>query len=115
SLTAVRLLSVALSMTRSRTRATTWLFVGWFGPRGLASIIYLMLLHEQGFVRLHGALFGVVITTVAVSILAHGITAAPLARGYGARMQRGGHAHAPVEHAPAHDFPVRLPWQSREK
>src|SRR5690606_6900068 len=39
SLTAVRLLSVALSMTRSRTRATTWLFVGWFGPRGLASII----------------------------------------------------------------------------
>lgn len=113
SLTVVRLLAVALSMLGSRTRATTWWFVGWFGPRGLASIIYLLLLHEHGLTRLHGVLFDVVIATVALSMVAHGLTAAPFARAYGQRMQRRGHAQAPTEHAPAHNFPLRVPWKGR--
>ena len=43
SLTVVRMVPVALSLIRARLDRDTVLFVGWFGPRGLASIVFLML------------------------------------------------------------------------
>lgn len=83
ALTLGRMVPVAISLTGTRAAWPTLTFVGWFGPRGLASILFgLQLLEED----LPGAedLFAVVAWTVALSIVAHGATAAWGARRYGA-------------------------------
>ena len=82
TLTVGRMLPVAVAMVGTRAAAPTVAFVGWFGPRGLASILFgLQLLEED----LPGAddLFGVVAWTVLLSVVLHGATAAWGARRYG--------------------------------
>ena len=60
------------------------LFVGWFGPRGLASVVFALIAVETLEVddTLRAAL-SIVTLTVALSVLAHGISADPLAQRYG--------------------------------
>ena len=83
SLTAVRMIPVAIAMLGTGARRQTVGFLGWFGPRGLASIVFAVLLIES-----HGTLPGesvildAVFTTIALSVLLHGLTAAPLAKRY---------------------------------
>lgn len=83
SLTVIRMVPVALSLIGSGLDARTVLFVGWFGPRGLASIIFGLLAVEE----LKGpdvrAVVPVVACTVLLSVIAHGLTSAPLASRYG--------------------------------
>ncbi len=78
SLTLVRLLPVALSLVGTRLHPSTVCFIGWFGPRGLASIVLGLLYLEQA-ISLPGEslMVGVVAATVLLSIVAHGMTAAP--------------------------------------
>jgi NhaP-type Na+/H+ or K+/H+ antiporter len=63
--------------------------VGWFGPRGLASIVFLII----GFESLDaagvdpGPFAAAVAWTVLFSVILHGLTAGPLAARYGRRMQ----------------------------
>lgn len=61
------------------------LFIGWFGPRGLASIVFgLLLLEETESVQGVGEqLFAVIALTVTASVVLHGATAAPGAAAYG--------------------------------
>jgi len=75
SLTVVRMLPVAVALTGSRFRPPTVLYVGWFGPRGLASIVFALLVLEDGP---PGAdlLVDVVALTVGLSVVLHGATAA---------------------------------------
>jgi NhaP-type Na+/H+ or K+/H+ antiporter len=86
SLTVVRMLPVAISMLGSRMDRATVLFVGWFGPRGLASIVFALIALED----LHdvpGPIYEVVGTiglTVLLSVVAHGLSARPLAGRYAA-------------------------------
>jgi sodium/hydrogen antiporter len=82
SLTLVRMLPVAAALAGSRFRLPTVLYVGWFGPRGLASIVFALLLLHDGP---SGAdlLVDVVSLTVGLSVLLHGATAAWAARAYG--------------------------------
>jgi NhaP-type Na+/H+ or K+/H+ antiporter len=61
----------------------TFLFVGWFGPRGRASILFVLLILEDSDVPHHGEILSVTVITVALSALLHGISAAPFARIYG--------------------------------
>lgn len=78
SLTAVRMVPVALALTGARlNRATVW-FMGWFGPRGLASIV-LGLVYLEGETHLTGesTIVTAVKVTVVLSILAHGLSALP--------------------------------------
>jgi NhaP-type Na+/H+ or K+/H+ antiporter len=78
SLTLVRMLPVAVSLIRSRLSKATVIFMGWFGPRGLASIVLgLVFLEEE--VRLPGeeTIRLAVIMTVMLSIFAHGLSALP--------------------------------------
>ncbi len=81
SLTVVRLAPVALAMLRSRARRPTVAFLGWFGPRGLASIVFALIALDD-HVPAGQLLFTVVTCTVALSVVAHGLTSAPLVRLY---------------------------------
>ena len=88
SLTVVRMVPVALSMIGLRMRRTTVAFVGWFGPRGLASIVFVLLLVEEGSLAESALLQTVVSITVAASVFAHGLTAYPLAGAYASWLSR---------------------------
>ena len=82
SLTVVRMLPVALVSLGAGLDRTTILFIGWFGPRGLASLVFALLALETLGTQADEAVT-VLATTVLLSVVAHGISAAPLARRYG--------------------------------
>ncbi|GAA2165920.1 sodium/proton antiporter (CPA1 family) [Humibacillus xanthopallidus] len=82
SLTVVRMLPVALSLIGSGLDRRTVLFVGWFGPRGLASLVFALLALEA-LGPVSDEAVAVVTVTVLVSVVAHGLSAAPLAGRYG--------------------------------
>lgn len=111
SLSVIRMVPVALSLVGGRLYPSTVVFLGWFGPRGLASILYLLLIIEAGDAQVTGDLFATVATTVVLSVLLHGLTASPAAKAYGARMQRLEQARgAGPEHRPAFPFATRFRW-----
>jgi NhaP-type Na+/H+ or K+/H+ antiporter len=94
SLTVYRMLPVWLSYTASGRAWQTRLFVGWFGPRGLASIVFGILLLEDAaeFGRDFSDLFGVITLTVTASVVLHGLSAAWGARSYGRWAEHAGMA-----------------------
>ncbi len=96
SLTVLRMVPVALSLIGAQVRPVTVLFIGWFGPRGLASIIYLLLVLEEYEVGDMTDVKATVILTVGLSILLHGVTASPLARAYAASTPDDHHETRPV-------------------
>jgi NhaP-type Na+/H+ or K+/H+ antiporter len=94
SLTVVRLIPVGLSMIGSRLRWSSILFMGWFGPRGLASVVFTLIAfetldHEE---LATATLVEVAAWTVFLSVMAHGLSARRLSRIYGSRV-----ADEPVE------------------
>jgi NhaP-type Na+/H+ or K+/H+ antiporter len=97
SLTVIRMLPVAISLLGARLDWPTVSFIGWFGPRGLASIVFALLALED----LHGVpgpIDQVVATiglTVLLSVVFHGLTAQPLAKRYAATQQAD---QEPAEH-----------------
>lgn len=82
SLTLVRMLPVALATWGAHMNRPTVLFVGWFGPRGLASLVFALLALEELGPAADEAV-AVITLTVLLSVVAHGLTAAPLATRYG--------------------------------
>ena len=84
SLTIVRMLPVAIAMHGTGARRPTVGFLGWFGPRGLASIVFAVILTETGGLPHESMIVTTVVITIALSVLAHGLTAAPLADRYAA-------------------------------
>jgi NhaP-type Na+/H+ or K+/H+ antiporter len=82
SLTVVRMLPVAIAMLGRGARRQTVGFLGWFGPRGLASIVFAVIMVEEGGLPHEGVLFTTIALTIGLSVLAHGVTAAPLAGRY---------------------------------
>ncbi len=82
SLTVVRMAPVAVALAGARLGWATVTLVGWFGPRGLASVVFALLaLEELGGTAARGAV-AVITFTVLLSVLAHGATADPLATAY---------------------------------
>jgi NhaP-type Na+/H+ or K+/H+ antiporter len=75
SLTVARILPVALSMLRSGFAWPSVAYIGWFGPRGLASIVFAGLVVEAG-VPGADSITDVILLTVTMSIFLHGATAA---------------------------------------
>ncbi len=86
SLTVARMVPVFIALFRSGCDNTAKAFIGWFGPRGLASIVFAILLLEQLEERSERAdqLVGVISLTVTFSVVLHGATAAVGARRYAA-------------------------------
>jgi len=84
SLTVIRMLPVFLSLAGSGIDTEGKLFIGWFGPRGLASIVFAVIVVNSGLPD-SGPLAMTVTCTIILSIIGHGITANPWAKAYGAR------------------------------
>jgi NhaP-type Na+/H+ or K+/H+ antiporter len=84
SLTLIRMLPVFLSLTGSGIDIEGKLFIGWFGPRGLASIVFAVIVVSSELPNT-GPLAMTVVCTILLSITFHGITANPWARAYGQR------------------------------
>ncbi len=90
SLTVVRMLPVFLCLLGRGFRPDTLLFMGWFGPRGLASIVFVVMVIGE---KLPGneTIVAAVVWTIVLSIVLHGLSANPLAAKYGRRVEaRGG-------------------------
>jgi len=99
ALTAIRMVPAYLSLAGSGLQPGTKLFVGWFGPRGLASVLFGLLVLVEYELPHQQEIFAVVSITVLMSIILHGVTALPLAQSYGKRMT-GTHEMAEVDEHP---------------
>ena len=103
SLTVVRMVPVAIALAGAKQDRRTAAFIGWFGPRGLASVVFALLAVEDlggtdPDVRLA---VRVIALTITFSIVAHGITARPLATRYVAGLARAeGSAEVSVRRRP---------------
>jgi NhaP-type Na+/H+ or K+/H+ antiporter len=89
SLTILRMLPVMFSLLGAKLDGnkldiSSLTFLAWFGPRGIASILYVLIVaHEVGDIPGFETLYATVMVTVFLSIIAHGLTAQPLANWYG--------------------------------
>lgn len=95
SLTVVRMLPVAVALIGTRARAATVGFLGWFGPRGLASIVFAVIVADETHLPHIETIVATVAFTIVTSVYAHGLTARPLTALYAAWF----HAH-PVDERP---------------
>jgi NhaP-type Na+/H+ or K+/H+ antiporter len=83
SLTVIRMIPVGVAMLRSGFAPASIAYIGWFGPRGLASIVFAGAVFEAA-VPDAGAITDVILLTVVLSLILHGVTAAVGARRYAA-------------------------------
>ncbi len=98
SLTVIRMVPVAVAMLRTGFARPTVLYVGWFGPRGLASIVFAGVVVEEAIPSAE-AIIQVVLLTVALSLVLHGVTAAWGARRYAAWFERAAAADPSIPEA----------------
>jgi NhaP-type Na+/H+ or K+/H+ antiporter len=92
SLTVVRMIPVAIAMIGTHFRKDTTLMMGWLGPRGLASVVFLIMAYEaahEAHVEID-LLMASVGWTILLSVLLHGASALPLANWYGQRLEKAG-------------------------
>jgi NhaP-type Na+/H+ or K+/H+ antiporter len=82
SLTVVRMAPVALALLGTGARGPTVAFLGWFGPRGLASIVFAVILLDDADLPHLRTLLLAITVTIAISVYAHGLTAGPLTERY---------------------------------
>ena len=86
SLTVVRMVPVALALVGARLGWATVILVAWFGPRGLASVVFALLALEELGSPTAGRAVAVIALTVVLSVVVHGATAEPLAIRYAKRL-----------------------------
>jgi sodium/hydrogen antiporter len=104
-LTVVRMAPVALALVGSGLGRSTGAFIGWFGPRGLASVVFGLIAVDSLQAAGANRVLAAVSVTVALSVVAHGVTASPFARRYArsvATLPSAGR-----EHTAAGPLPVR--------
>ena len=109
SLTVIRMLPVAIAMARGGVRRPTVAFIGWFGPRGLASVVFALLVIERG-VPQGETLIATVVVTVAASVVLHGLTSVPFVSAYHSWYA----THAKAHPAAAESAPATMPRQRRQ-
>lgn len=90
SLTVIRMVPVAIALTGKGFGTKTVGFMGWFGPRGLASVVFTLLaVEELADTPVDLPLFEVATLTILLSVVLHGLSARPLAAAYGNRIAAG--------------------------
>ncbi|WP_158862975.1 cation:proton antiporter [Leifsonia sp. AG29] len=108
SLTIVRMLPVAIALIGAGLDRKTVLFVGWFGPRGLASLVFALLAIEELGESDAALVVTVIAATVFLSVIAHGFSAEPLAARYGrAEAARGPEPGGAVDEVAVRGLPRR--------
>jgi len=91
SLTVIRMVPVAIALIGTHLRPTTLAFMGWFGPRGLASVVFTLIALQE--LERSGAgemLVQTATWTILLSVVLHGVSATPLAARYGASIAEAG-------------------------
>ena len=92
ALTVARMAPVAMALAGSGLSRPTVGFLGWFGPRGLASVVFaLIAFDELPAGRTRTTMLAAILATVLLSVVAHGLSARPLAGRYAAYTERTGH------------------------
>ena len=87
SLTVIRMVPVAISLLGKKLDFATLCFVGWFGPRGIASVLYLLLVAQELGVEGYEQILSVIVLTVLLSVFLHGISAVPLSNRYSQKIE----------------------------
>ena len=114
SLTLIRMLPVAVGMLGSGAKWETVGFLGWFGPRGLASIVFAVISVQEAHLAGAETILLAAYLTIGLSVLAHGLTAAPLARRYARWYEtQPRHGRPAMESVPAAHHRPRGTWSSR--
>lgn len=83
SLTVLRMVPVAVALIGAKLDWRSIAFIGWFGPRGIASTLYLLMAIAAIGVTGYEQVMSVIVLTIAISVYAHGISAVPFSRRYG--------------------------------
>ena len=109
SLTVVRMVPVAIALLGRGSGPPTVAFIGWFGPRGLASLVFGLLVVERG-VPEQNTLLATVCVTVGLSVILHGLTSVPLVARYHRWYERHVAATPEAEEA----APASMPRQRRQ-
>lgn len=109
SLTVVRILPIGISMLGKGLQWESRFFLGWFGPRGLASIVLgSIVIAQLPEIPHRDIIITTAVLTVALSVIIHGMSEIPMIIWYGRRMLTL-HSDAP-EMQPVDDTPIRLGW-----
>ncbi len=83
SLTVIRMIPVAMCLAGAKLDWRSIAFIGWFGPRGVASVLYLLMVVGAIGVAGNERVLSVIVLTVMISVVAHGVSAVPLSKLYG--------------------------------
>jgi sodium/hydrogen antiporter len=113
SLTVVRMLPVAIAMIGTRAKLPTIAFLGWFGPRGLASIVFAVLVVEGAHLPGTDTILLAAYVTVGLSVFAHGVSATPLAGRYARWWESHRGARPQMENLPTAAHRARGPTAVR--
>jgi NhaP-type Na+/H+ or K+/H+ antiporter len=97
SLTVIRMAPVAVALAGTRLGRATGALVGWFGPRGLASVVFALLALEELGRPTAGHAVTVITITVMLSVVAHGATTSPVATWYARRLSRPADRHVDAD------------------
>ena len=112
SLIVSRILGVAIALMGLKLQLDSILFMGWFGPRGIASIVYGLLIIEKQSVPGSELMFTTMVVTVLISVFAHGLTAFPGVNWYANRISSKKSTDTCMpEMQPVSELPVRIPWR----
>ena len=87
SLTVIRMVPVVISLLGKKLMWESHLLLGWFGPRGIASIIYLLIVLREANLPGQDTILAVTVVTICGSVLLHGLTALPLTNWYGSMIE----------------------------
>lgn len=113
SLVAIRTACVAVAMAGSGARWPTVAFMGWFGPRGLATLVFAVLVVDANVAN-GDAIASAAVAGVALSVFAHGLSAPPLVAAYSGWWKRfRGTGTVSMEETPVHQHPGRLGGAAR--
>jgi NhaP-type Na+/H+ or K+/H+ antiporter len=107
TLTVIRMLPVSVALLGTGVSPVTSAFLGWFGPRGLASVLYVLVVLEGAEMPHKHEIFVICTLTIMLSIVLHGVSAVPAARWYGRQSEAMGECE---ENRPVSE----RPWSSQE-
>ncbi len=112
SLTVVRILPAAISLLGLGLQWESYLYLGWFGPRGIASILYALLVLGEVEINGREEMFTITMVTVLLSIFAHGLSALPASNWYADRTEKMKDEADMPEFVSVTEMPVRVSYDN---